>query len=309
MNRLSLGQSTQLYRLLGDPSRLRLLALLSRHELSVAELTEVTGLAQSRVSTHLSRLKRASLVRDQRQGAAALYSAADAGKLEEIWRLLRDRLDDPILSLDHERAEQVKLARRGGQTWAESVAGRMELHYSPGRTWEATARALIGLINLGDALDVAAGDGVLAELIAGHARTVTCADISATVLSAARKRLHQHPNVSYCRSDMHHLPFAGATFDQVFMMHALPYATKPSEAVAEAARVLRPHGHLVIATLAAHEHKAASDAYDHINQGSTTATLSHWLKSSGLVVESCKITSREPRPPYFEVITAQARKR
>ena len=309
MNRLSLGQSTQLYRLLGDPSRLRLLALLSRHELSVAELTEVTGLAQSRVSTHLARLKRAGLVRDQRQGAAALYSAADGNRLEEIWRLLRDRLDDPILSLDHERAEQVKLARRGSQTWAESVAGRMELHYSPGRTWEATARALIGLINLGDTLDLAAGDGVMAELISGHARTVTCVDVSATVLTAARKRLHRHTNVSFCRSDMHRLPFAAGSFDQVFMMHALPYATRPADVITEAARVLRPHGRVVVATLAAHEHKAASEAYDHVNQGCTPATLSQWLKASGFVVETCKITSREPRPPYFEVITALAHKR
>ncbi len=309
MNRLSLGQSTQLYRLLGDPSRLRLLALLSQHELSVAELTEVTGLAQSRVSTHLARLKRAGLVRDQRQGAAALYSAAEPSKMDEIWRLLRDRLDDPILSLDHERAEQVKLARRGSQTWAESVAGRMELHYSPGRTWEATARALIGLINLGDALDVAAGDGVLAELISGHARSITCVDISATVLSAARKRLHRHPNVRYCRSDMHRLPFADDSFDQVFVMHALPYAHNPTEVIAEAARVLRHNGHVVVATLAAHEHQAASDAFDHVNQGCTPATLSQWLKGCGLVVEACKVTSRESRPPYFEVITALAHKR
>ena len=309
MNRISLGQGTQLYRLLGDPSRLRLLALLERHELSVAELTEITGLAQSRVSTHLSRLKRAGLVRDQRQGAAALYSAAERGRTEEIWQTLRERLDDPILNLDLERAEQVLLARRSGQTWAESVAGRMDLHYSPGRTWESTARALIGLLDLGDTLDIASGDGVLAELINERATSVTCVDISATVLGAARKRLHGAARVSFCRSDMHRLPFAEASFDHVFAMHALPFAQHPSKVIAEAARVLRPGGRLVIATLAAHRHEAARQVYDHANLGQTPATLSQWLTASGLGVETCRISSKEARPPYFEVITALARRK
>jgi ArsR family transcriptional regulator len=309
LNRLSLGQSTQLYRLLGDPSRLRLLALLETHALSVAELTEITGLAQSRVSTHLSRLKRAGLVRDQRQGAAALYSAAESGRVEELWQALRSRLDDPILRLDRERAEQVLLARRSGQTWAESVAGRMELHYSPGRTWEATARALMGLLDLGDTLDVASGDGVLAELIAEHATSVTCVDISATVLSAARKRLHGTASVGFCRADMHRLPFADKSFDHVFAMHALPYASDPSKAIVEMARLLRSGGRLVISTLAAHQHEAARQVYDHVNLGFSPQTLAQWLKASGLAVESCRITSREPRPPYFEVVTALARRK
>jgi SAM-dependent methyltransferase len=309
LNRLTLGQSTQLYRLLGDPSRLRLLALLAHHELSVAELTEITGLAQSRVSTHLARLKRAGLVRDQRQGAAAMYTTAEGSRVEGVWRLLRERLEDPILSLDRERAEQVILARRSGQTWAESVAGRMELHYSPGRTWEATARALIGLLDLGDTLDIASGDGVLAELISEHARSVTCLDISATVVSAARKRLRDRANVAYCRGDMHRLPFADGRFDHVFAMHALPYARQPEKILAEAARVLRPSGRLIVATLSAHTHRAASEVYDHVNQGCSPATLAGWLRDAGLSVESCKITSREPRPPYFEVVTALAQRR
>jgi ArsR family transcriptional regulator len=66
---------------------------------------------------------------------------------------------------------------------------------------------------------------------------------------------------------------------------------------------------LVIATLAAHTHNAASEAFDHVNQGCSPATLGTWLKGAGLVVESCKITSREPRPPYFEVVTALAHRK
>lgn len=307
--KLSIAQSAELSRLLADPSRLRLLLLLEVQPLSIAELTEVTGLAQSRVSTHLARLRRAGLVQDQRTGGAALYALnAESGGAAELWRLLRAALEDPQARLDRERAAEVVSARKAGQTWAESVAGRMELHYSPGRTWEATARALVGLIELGEVLDLASGDGVLADLLAGHARSVTCLDISAKVLGAARKRLAAQKNVFFCRADLAALPFAPERFDQVFAMHALTFAANPRAVVHEAARLLRPRGRLIVAHLNAHRHEAARESYDHVNLGASPETLQKWLAAAGLEVELCRVTSRDPRPPYFEVVTALARR-
>jgi DNA-binding transcriptional ArsR family regulator len=231
---LSLEKSTEWCALLADASRQRLLLLLDAHELSVAELTEITGLAQSRVSTHLSRLRAAGLVQDRRVGAQAFYSAAvDAGEAGALWQLLRARLDDGQARLDAERATQVIASRKHGQSWADSVAGRMELHYSPGRTWEVTARALAGLIELGDVLDIGSGDGVLAELIAAHARAITCIDLSPTVVAAARKRLAEHANVSVQQGDMHALPLADRSFDHVFLMHALTFTRDPQLALRE----------------------------------------------------------------------------
>ena len=122
---LSLETSTELCSLLADSRRLRLLLLLEAHELSVAELTEITGLAQSRVSTHLSRLKRAGLVQDKRAGASALYSASgNGGAANEIWELLRGRLDDAQTRLDREHAEEVIRARKHGQTWSTTNSCR-----------------------------------------------------------------------------------------------------------------------------------------------------------------------------------------
>ena len=189
---LSIVQSTELCRLLADTSRLRLLLLLEVHDLSVAELTQITGLAQSRVSTHLAKLRRAGLVADRREGAASIYSAGELTidhPARVLWEQLRQGIDDAQQALDHSKAQEVIAARKAGKTWAETVAGRMESHYSPGRTWEATARALIGLLELGDVLDLASGDGVLAELIADHARSVHCVDISPTVLQAAQNAI------------------------------------------------------------------------------------------------------------------------
>lgn len=308
---LSIEQSIALCRLLADSSRLRLLLLLEANELSVAELTEITGLAQSRVSTHLAKLRRARLVEDRRLGTAAIYSAVrldDMHPAHELWKQLRMRIDDAQLELDQARALEVIAARKPAKTWAESVAGRMDLHYSPGRTWEATARSLIGLLELGDVLDIAAGDGVLADLIADHARSVTCIDISPTVLNAARNRLQQYPAIRFLQADMHALPLQDQRFDHVFAMHALPYTEQPERVLTEAARVLKPGGRLILAALAPHQHEAVCSAYDHVNLGIAPDVLANHLQEAGLQVEECRVRSRENRPPYFEVIAARALK-
>lgn len=308
---LSIGLSTEACRLLSDASRLRLLLLLEYHSLSAAELSQITGLAQSRVSTHLSRLKRAGLVSDQRTTTPALYAAcppsaeAAAGA---IWTLLQPRLDDAQARLDRERADEVVRRRHHGQTWAESVAGRMELHYSPGRSLPATARALMQLLHLGDVLDLASGDGVIAELLAAHARHVTCVDISAAVIAAARRRLQDRANVSFHQGDMHELPFADASFDQIFALHALSYSDDPRRLLGEVARVLRPGGHLVLAALREHVHTEAQRAFDHANLGIEVGALRKLMTASGLRVQECRVTSREARPPFFEVISALARR-
>lgn len=307
---LSIDRSTEACRLLADASRLRLLLLLEAHALSAAELTEITGLAQSRVSTHLARLKRAGLVRDERTSGAALYSTApDAlAAAGAIWNLLRPRVDDPQARLDRERADELVRSRQHGQTWAESVAGRMELYYSPGRSWEATARSLMTLLELGDVLDLASGDGVFAELIAAHARSVSCVDISGAVIAAARRRLAGSPNVSFHELDMHRLPFADASFDHVFAMHALSFSPDPGRLLDEAARLLRPGGRLVLAALGRHQHEETQRAYDHVNLGHTPDELRGLLQRAGLQVVECRVSSRESRPPYFEVISAMARR-
>ena len=308
--KLNLDQSTDVCRLLADNSRLRLLLLLEQYPLSISELTELTGLTQGRVSTHLTKLVRAGLAETQRDPgtAAARYRAAEQkGDAGEVWQLMRGRIADQQVALDIERAHEVVLRRKLDQTWAESVAGRMERHYSPGRTWEATANALIGLLNLGDVLDLASGDGVLAELLADRARSVVCVDISQKILVAAGSRLKRRSKVQLCRADMHALPFISGSFDQIFLMHALSYTNDPETVINQCARTLRPGGTLIVATLNAHQHSVAMAAYDHVNRGIHVSVLRGMFKRNGLTIGQCRVTSREQSPPYFEVITAIAK--
>jgi ArsR family transcriptional regulator len=166
-----------------------------------------------------------------------------------LWHALSNGSDDPLLRQDAERVAAVLAHRASDQNWADSVAGDMERHYSPGRTWERL-RAPLPLLETGDVLDIASGDGVLAELVAPHAKRYICIDTSARVVAAASERLRRLPNVEVREGDMHALPFKDGSFDLVVLMHALTYASKPAQAVTEAARVLRPGGRLLLCSLA-----------------------------------------------------------
>lgn len=298
-------------KVLADPTRVRLLALLEREELTVAELSAVTRLAQPRVSTHLAKLKDADLVRDRRAGVSAYYRFNE-DNLEPaeraLWEALRAGTDDPLLRQDAERLTAVLATRNSDQNWADSVAGDMERHYSPGRTWEALARAALPMLAPGEVLDVASGDGVLAELLAPHARRYVCIDSSSKVVMAASGRLRKLDHVEVLEGDMQALPFDKPQFDLVLLMHALTYAEKPALAIAEAARVLRKGGQLLATCLAKHEHTSAVTPYGHVNLGFTEKELRRFAGKAGLTVQVCQVVTQEKRPPHFEVLTLLARK-
>lgn len=306
---MDLQLATQHLRLLSDSTRVRLLLLLEQEELSVAELSAITQLAQPRVSTHLARLKDAELVRDRRDGVSVFYRIErDPGDpaLARLWEVLRAQTSDPLVEQDRERIPQVLAARSGDGKWADTVAGDMERHYSPGRTWEATARALTQLLDLGDVVDIASGDGVLAELLAPRARSVTCLDISERVVAAGQERLSPHGNVRFEQGDMHELPLEDASADTVLLLHALTYTKRPERVFAEVARVLRPGGQLLAVTLARHRHEKAVAPYDHLNLGFTPKALGKLASAAGLEVHHCALSAVEKRPPNFSVLTLLA---
>ena len=306
---MDLGSTTALLRLLSDPTRVRLLALLEREELTVAELSAVMRLAQPRVSTHLAKLKEADLVRDRRAGVSAYYRVNTEldTRSAALLHSLHANVDDGLLDDDAQRLPTVLARRARAEGWADSVAGDMERHYSPGRTWEALARALTGLIEVGDVLDIASGDGVLAELLAPHAHSILCLDASDRVVTAARKRLKAQRNVEVRLGDMHALDVGDRRFDLVLLMHALTYSEQPAKVIVEAARTLKPGGRLLATTLARHAHRNTVVPFDHRNLGFRDEELREFARKAGLKVLSCERVTRERRPPHFEVLSLLAR--
>ena len=303
-----LDSTSDILSLLSDATRMRLMALLGQEELTVAEVMSVTQLGQSKVSTHLGKLKNAGLLRDRRAGASVFYAVNEASMpphASRVWTFLSEQMNDPLLEKDRERCLLAVRARASG-SWADAVAGEMERHYSPGRTWEATARGLIGLIRSGAGLDVGSGDGTMAELLATQSERVACVDVNPKMIAAGRERLAHLPNVTFHEADMHELPFGDASFDRVLLFNSLTYAARPARALAEASRVLRPGGQLSIVTLKAHKHELAREGYNHVHLGFEPKAVRSWLTTAGLIVDLCQVTSRERREPHFEVLTIYA---
>lgn len=288
---------------------MRLLHLLEHEAFSVAELAAITQLAQPRVSTHLAKLKEANLVQDRRAGVSVYYCATNHdGPEYRLWQALKAQADDPLLDQDNHRIAAVLAARAKDQNWADSVAGDMERHYSPGRTWEATTRTLVQLLELGDVLDIASGDGVTAELLAPQSRSMVCVDISESIVAAGNQRTKHLQNVEFRLGDMHQLPLDDKQFDTVLMLQALTYSTAPEQALHEVARVLKPGGRFLAATLQQHQHEKLVAPFGHANQGFTANQLQALLENAGFITIDINACSTERRPPHFSVLTLTARK-
>lgn len=293
--------------LLGDESRIRLCALLRERELCVTDLVRVTGISQSRVSTHLGRLREAGFVRDRRQGQQSFY-ALSLDALPDTARSVLDeaaRSSDPTLEGDQRRLIELDVERRGG---APEFADDIERYYSPGRTWQSLAVGLGALLDLGDVLDVGSGDGAAAASLSPYCRSLTCVDTSSKMIESARERLLKYPHVQARVADVHELPFAAASFDAVLMFHTLTYAENPARALGECARVLRPGGRLVVLCLDEHRQHEVTAPYGERHPGFSPVNLRELLTRAGLGVRTAEVAARESRKPHLQVVLAIATK-
>jgi SAM-dependent methyltransferase len=294
--------------LLGDESRLRLCALLAERELCVTDLVRVTGIAQSRVSTHLGRLREAGLVQDRKQGTQCFYGLLTENLPGTLKGVLDDAAlsGDPTLVRDKRRLAELDAERRDGLP--ESIADQMERDYSPGRTWQSLALGTSALLELGDVLDVGSGDGAAAGVIAPYCRSLVCIDTSTKLIELAQERLAKHPHVMARVADVHELPFADAAFDSILMFHTLTYALRPARALEQCARVLRPAGRLVVLCLDQHDQHAVTARYGERHAGFSPRKVRALLGGAGLRVRSAEVACREAKKPHLQVVLAVADK-
>jgi SAM-dependent methyltransferase/DNA-binding transcriptional ArsR family regulator len=305
---MDLSQYVGTLNLLGDESRIRLCALLRERELSVTQLVRVTGISQSRVSTHLARLREGGFVRDRRDGQHAFYALA-VDTLPSTARAVLDEAtsaEDPTLEGDQRRLVELDAEQRGALP--DSFVGEMDRHYSPGRTWQSLAVGLTALLRLGDVLDVGSGDGAVASSIAPHCRSITCIDKSPRMIEAARERLAKLPNARAELADVQELPFRTASFDAILVFHTLTYAEDPRRAIDECARVLRPGGRVVLLSLDQHEHRDVTAPYGERHPGFSPRAVRGLLARAGLEVSFSGIACREAKKPHFQVVLSVAEK-
>lgn len=304
---MELGNYAEALSLLGDESRLRLCALLAERELCVSELVRVTDMAQSRVSTHLARLRDAGMLRHRRDGTQAFYTLAPERMTGTVRGLLQEVSSSPdrTLQADRERLAALDAERQEG---LPESAIELDRDYSPGRTWQSLALGAASLLRLGDVLDVGCGDGAVASVLAPYCRTLMCIDNDERAVQAAGDRLADRAHVSVQTADVHALAFHDESFDDVLLFHTLTYAENPRRALAECARVLRPGGRLVLLCLDQHEEHEISAAYGLVHPGFSPRKVRALLQGAGLNVSRSEVACKEARKPHLRVVLAEAEK-
>jgi ArsR family transcriptional regulator len=296
-------------RVLADANRVRLMLLVEREELSVAELQEILSMGQSTISTHLAQLKRAGLVEDRRTGKNILYRsrANQAGPLMDLLRAAAAEI--PEAGQDSEALELV-LGRRQDRVRAyfDSLAGKFGRQYVPGRSWQGLAEMLLALVPRLVIADLGAGEGTVSQLLARRTERVIAVDNSDRMVEygAALAREHGVGNLEYRKGDLEALPIEDASVDVALFSQSLHHAQHPPRALREAHRILKRPGRILVLDLVRHHFEQARELYADLWLGFTAAELERYLRQAGFGGIETSVVHREPETPHFETILAVA---
>ena len=297
-------------RLLSDPSRVRILLLLEEEELSVAELQEILAMGQSRISTHLSQLKQADLVEDRRTGKSIFYrfKASTKGDFKDLLIVLREAAAEIPEASDDSAALKLALARRQDRMRAyfDELAGKFGRHYVPGRSWKGLAETLLALMPPLDIADLGAGEGAFSQLLARRAKSVIAVDNSQKMVEygAELARKHGVLNLEYRHGDLEAVPIPDQTIDLAFFSQALHHAPHPERAVAEASRILKPGGRIVVLDLVRHTYEDAREMYADLWLGFSEVEVRRFLAQAGFTGVETSVVHREEEAPHFETMLA-----
>jgi ubiquinone/menaquinone biosynthesis C-methylase UbiE len=298
-------------RAISDPTRLRLLLLLLEEELTVAELQEILGMGQSRISASLALLKRETIARNRRVGKNIFYSVRPemVSALRSILDAARRELPEAITD---NAAMSLALRKRKDKAaeYFNRLAGKFGRTYIPGRSWQALAHALLRLLPAMVIADLGAGEGTLSQLLARGAKKVIAIDNSEKMVEfgANLAREHGFENLEYRLGDIEAPPIGEESVDLALFSQALHHASSPQRAVTAAFRILRHGGRIVVLDLASHSHEQARELYADVWLGFSEIELHRILSKAGFSQIEISIVSRETEAPYFQTLLATATK-
>ena len=277
-------------RAVAEATRLRLVVLCARGELTVSELTHILGQSQPRVSRHLKLLCEAGLLDRFREGSWVFYRLSQSDPASTLARQLVAACDetDPTIGLDLQRLNAIKRQRAeaAGTYFRENAAQwhRIRSLYVDEREVEAALVEIISTADPRDLLDIGTGTGRVLEVLAPQVQNALGIDQSREMLSIARVNLERAglDNASVRLGDMYQLAVPDASFDAVVIHQVLHYADRPATAIAEAARTLRPAGILVLVDFAPHALEFLRDEHAHRRLGFSDAEVAEWCRAIGL---------------------------
>lgn len=283
---------SQSFRALGDPTRLRILRLLAEAPLNVSELVSLVGVAQSSVSHHLGKLKGLDLIREERQAGFTYYSL-DIDAKDPRWPLVELAKQAEDEAGDLARLNDLLRQREDRQALNEKLL-------EPGQSWFLWARALSSLLPPLDVVDFGCGTGVLSVEMARWAKKVTAIDANNEVLEKARERAEREGvrHVHFIREDLHALSLPSSKHDLVVISQSLHHVEDPKTVLAEAARILKPNGRIVLLELMPHEEKWVRERLGHRHLGFEPESLRGQLEEVGF--ESVQLTThaRDGASPF-----------
>ena len=297
-------------RLLADPSRVRIVLLLEREELSVAELQEILAMGQSTISTHLSQLKQAGIVEDRRTGKNILYrlKVFGNGTQQQVLEVLRHAVKEIPEAAEDREALRLALRRRQDRVRAyfDELAGKFGRQYVPGRSWQGLAETFLMVMPPLVIADLGAGEGTVSQLLARRAKKVIAVDNSEKMVEfgAELARAHRVKNLEYRLGDLEDLPVKKGEADVAFFSQSLHHAQHPARALAEAFRIVKPGGRVIILDLLKHHFEEARALYADVWLGFSEVDLRRMLTDAGFDNISTAIVHRESEGPHFETILA-----
>ena len=302
------------FRVLSDEGRVRILRLLEREELSVAELQEILGMGQSRISMQLSQLKQGGFVEVRRAGQKSLYRlVVPPGTDGILAEMLRRSAAEIREAANDDAGLRLALGRRKDKLrgYFDDLAGRFGRNYVPGRSWKALAEVLLRLLPPLVIADLGAGEGTLSLLLAQRAERVIAVDSSEKMVEYGRETAKRHgvENVEYRHGDLEELPLADEEADIALLHQSLHHALHPQKAVEEAWRILRPGGRIVILDLLQHSFEQARELYADVWLGFSQVDLSQMLANAHFSSADIAVVRREEEAPHFETVMAVATKR
>jgi ubiquinone/menaquinone biosynthesis C-methylase UbiE len=277
----------------------------------VAELQEILGMGQSRISASLALLKREAIARNRRVGKNIFYSVRTevVSALRSILDAARRELPEAITD---NAAMSLALRKRKDKAaeYFNRLAGKFGRTYIPGRSWQALAHALLRLLPAMVIADLGAGEGTLSQLLARGAKKVIAIDNSEKMVEfgANLAREHGFENLEYRLGDIEAPPIDEESVDLALFSQALHHASSPQRAVTAAYRILRHGGRIVVLDLASHSHEQARELYADVWLGFSEIELHRILSKAGFSQIEISIVSRETEAPYFQTQLATATK-
>ncbi len=301
--------------LLSDITRLRLLAILHKEELSVAEIQQVLGQSQSTISNQLALMRQAKLVDTRREGKY-IYYRADLD-LDDATHQVVDAALQLYQSLPESTRDQAALQvilrqrQQAAQNFFNKIAGKMGQLPCPGRTWQAVGPLLAQLVP--DHLtiaDLGAGEGWLSQLLAQRAKKVIAVDLSPKMVDVGQAEIKAHSikNLEFRVGDIVAPPIQARSVDIAILSQALHHVAQPSQALIAAYKILKPKGRILILDLMEHHIDEARNLYGDYWLGFNPTDLHLWLKDAGFNKISIQPLEAEAHPPHFQPLLAVATK-